>query len=77
VELPSLTLLDYLAESFLLHLHRVLDAVHHVGRRFLLELSIASVKGPLSDPEMTSGYVIRHKHCNVVGCVSWSGTGIC
>jgi hypothetical protein len=62
VELPSLTHLEYQAESFLLHLRRVLVAVHQAGRHFLLELSVASVKCPLSDPEMTSVYVTGDKY---------------
>ena len=62
VELPSLTHLECLAESFLLHLHRLPDSVHHAGRRFLRKLRFASVKCPLSDPEVTSVYVTHNKN---------------
>ena len=62
IELPSLTPLEYLAESFLLHLLRVPDSVHHGGRQFLREIGIASIKYPLSDPEMTSVYVTHNKN---------------
>ena len=62
VELPRLTPLDYLAESFLLYVLRVPDSVHHAGRQFLGEKRIASVKCPFSDPEMTSVYVKNNKN---------------
>jgi hypothetical protein len=62
VELPSLTHLEYQAHSFLLHRHRVLDPVHQAGCHFLPESSVASVKCPLSDPEMTSVYVTGDKY---------------
>jgi hypothetical protein len=62
MEMPRLTHLEYQAESFLLHFHRVLDSVHQAGCHFLLELSVASVKCPLSDPEMASLYVTGDKY---------------
>jgi hypothetical protein len=61
VELPRLIHQEYLAESFLLFVHGVLDSVRHVGCHFLRELGFASVKCPLSDSETTSVYVTRHK----------------
>jgi len=60
VELPRLTPLEHLAESFLLHVLRVLDSVHHAVRHFLREIGIASIKCPLSDPEKTSLYVTHN-----------------
>jgi hypothetical protein len=41
VEVPIVTHLEYLAESLLLHLHRVSDSVHHAGFHFLRDLGIA------------------------------------
>ena len=62
MDFPSLTPLDYLADSFLVHVLLVPDSVLHAVRYFLCEMVIASVKCPHSDPEMTSVYVTHNKN---------------
>ena len=60
--MPSMTPLDNLVDSFLVHVLRVPDSVLHAGSYFLREMGIACVNCPHSDPEKTSVYVTHNKN---------------